>query len=112
MASLIDRYIGAQIKNFRLEAGESIEALSEKIGINVEKWQKYESGFVRVESYDLHLISKVLGEDTDKFFPDFAYNHATDIGTLRQEVMKLVNGVDSCEVLTLIVTLLRPLNKR
>jgi len=114
MSSLIDRYIGTQIKNFRLEAGESIETLSEKIGISAEKWQKYESGLVRIASNDLHLISKVLGEGPNKFFPDFAlnHNHETDIGTLRQEVMKLVNGIDSREVLTLIANLLRPLNRR
>ena len=87
--------------------------MSKKTGISVEKWQNYESGLVRVESSDLHLISNVFSEGLNTFFPDFALNHkhAKDIGTLRQEAMKLIHEIDSGEVLSMIVALLRPLNR-
>lgn len=111
MVSIVDRYIGSKITDLRVQDGRSVEDLSQTIGISAEKWRSYEAGEARVESADLSLISSIFGEGQNKLFPDFAINnhHETDILALRQEALKIINNINSCEVLTLVLTLLRPL---
>ena len=113
MTTSVDRYIRSKIESLRLESGETIEVLSQKAGISVEKWQNYECGSVRVESRDLSSISNVFGANLNSFFPDFSLNQlpASNIHTLRQDAMKLINQMDSREGLRLALSLLRSLAK-
>ena len=113
MTTSVDRYIGTKIKSLRLESGETIEALSQKTGMSVEKWQNYERGSIRIKSRDLSVISGVFGAPLKLFFPDFTLDHVptSDIHTLRQDAMKIINQIDSPEDLMLALSLLRPLTE-
>lgn len=62
------RAIGARIKDARLQAGLSQEALGDAIGVTFQQIQKYERGANRVASDRLERIADALGKPIMFFF--------------------------------------------
>jgi transcriptional regulator with XRE-family HTH domain len=60
VATSVDTYIGAQMRNGRTALGLSQEALGEKLGVSFQQVQKYEKGVNRVSAARLFEICKAL----------------------------------------------------
>jgi transcriptional regulator with XRE-family HTH domain len=59
-ATAIDAYIGARVRERRLELGMSQPELGEKLGVTFQQIQKYEKGTNRVSAARLFDMCKAL----------------------------------------------------
>jgi transcriptional regulator with XRE-family HTH domain len=67
-ASAIDRYIGARMREQRLELKMSQERLGQELGVSFQQIQKYESGKNRVSAARLFVICKALNVSLSSMF--------------------------------------------
>jgi transcriptional regulator with XRE-family HTH domain len=65
----IDKYVGEQIRRFRVMQGSSQTALAETLGLTFQQVQKYEKGTNRIAPSRLLKIADLLGVDISRFFP-------------------------------------------
>jgi transcriptional regulator with XRE-family HTH domain len=65
----IDKYVGEQIRRFRVMQGSSQTALAETLGLTFQQIQKYEKGTNRIAPSRLLKIAELLGVDISRFFP-------------------------------------------
>ena len=68
-ASVIDKFIGTQIRIRRSAKGMSQEALAESIGVTFQQIQKYEKGVNRVAAATLLRIAHVFEVEVAAFMP-------------------------------------------
>lgn len=64
----IDVHVGQRVRQARLTAGISQEALAEKIGKTFQQLQKQEKGANRISCSRLHAIGAVVGRPVSWFF--------------------------------------------
>src|SRR4051812_44654834 len=64
----IDRLVGSQVRQRRMQRGMSQEQLAEQLGITVPQVQKYEKGVNRIGASRLHKIAGLLGVPIGTFF--------------------------------------------
>ncbi|SDS77942.1 helix-turn-helix domain-containing protein [Bradyrhizobium canariense] len=55
-----DAYLGARIRELRLEVGMSQEQLGKVLGVSFQQIQKYENGSNRVSAVRLYEICRIL----------------------------------------------------
>jgi ribosome-binding protein aMBF1 (putative translation factor) len=67
-ANVIDKYIGARIRERRHALGMSQEALADTLGISFQQVQKYENGTNRVSAARLFAICKALNVSLSSMF--------------------------------------------
>jgi transcriptional regulator with XRE-family HTH domain len=67
LMALRDRFIGASIRRSRLEAGLTIEDLSEKVGIPPNQLQGYEFGTQPIPIPELEVIATALNRPLKEF---------------------------------------------
>ena len=67
LMALRDRFIGASIRRSRLEAGLTIEDLSEKVGIPPNQLQGYEFGTQSIPIPELEVIATALNRPLKEF---------------------------------------------
>lgn len=67
LMALRDRFIGASIRRSRLEAGLTIEDLSEKVGIPPSQLQAYEYGTQPIPIPELEVIATALNRPLKEF---------------------------------------------
>ena len=65
---VIDRAVGARIKNLRLRKKLSQTALGEQIGVTFQQIQKYESGANRISAGRLVQLAKFFGVPVGAFY--------------------------------------------
>lgn len=63
-----DIHVGARIRQFRLEAGLTQQALADRLGIRPQQIQKYETYENRVSASRLWEISQILSRPIAAFF--------------------------------------------
>ena len=68
IASAVDKYIGARMREQRLALSMSQELLSKHLGVSFQQIQKYESGKNRVSAARLFDICKVLNVSLSSMF--------------------------------------------
>jgi transcriptional regulator with XRE-family HTH domain len=66
--SLIDDYIGKQLKIARVIRNLSQDELARKVGVTFQQIQKYEKGLNRISASRLYWLMKILGVDYNFFF--------------------------------------------
>ena len=59
-AGLVDKYIGAQMREGRLSVGLSQSELATKLGVTASQVRKYERGAIRVSAARLFVICEVM----------------------------------------------------
>ena len=64
----IDRLVGSQVRQRRMQLGISQEQLAEQLGLTVPQVQKYETGVNRIGASRLHKIAGLLGVPIGTFF--------------------------------------------
>src|SRR3954467_11559379 len=64
----IDRLVGSQVRQRRMQLGMSQEQLAEQLGVTVPQLQKYEKGVNRIGAGRLHKIAGLLGAPIGTFF--------------------------------------------
>src|SRR3954452_2492851 len=64
----IDRLVGSQVRQRRMQLGMSQEQLAEQLGLTVPQVQKYEKGINRIGASRLHKIAGLLGVPISFFF--------------------------------------------
>jgi len=67
-ATAVDAYIGARMRERRLELGMSQDALGNGLGVSFQQIQKYESGKNRVSAARLFDICKALNASLSSMF--------------------------------------------
>lgn len=67
-AGVIDRHVGARIRERRLLLGMSQQQLAEAIGVTYQQAHKYERGLNRISAGRLYGIAQVLGVPVSWFF--------------------------------------------
>jgi DNA-binding XRE family transcriptional regulator len=67
-ASAVDRYIGARMREQRLELNMSQAQLGEELGVSFQQIQKYETGKNRVSAARLFMICKALNVSLSSMF--------------------------------------------
>jgi transcriptional regulator with XRE-family HTH domain len=65
----IDKYVGEQIRRFRVMQGSSQTTLADTLGLTFQQIQKYEKGTNRIAPSRLLKIADLLGVDISRFFP-------------------------------------------
>lgn len=65
----INRYIGQQIKLYRVQRNLSQKQLGEKLSISPQQMQKYEKGIDMLRAADLYVIAHSLNQPIRYFFP-------------------------------------------
>lgn len=66
----IDRLVGRNLRQLRLEAGLSLQELAARIGLSHQQLQKYETGSNRLSVGLLPGFAEALGVDVTVFFQD------------------------------------------
>ncbi|PKP81943.1 MAG: hypothetical protein CVT79_06510 [Alphaproteobacteria bacterium HGW-Alphaproteobacteria-18] len=66
----IDRRVGRNLRQLRLEAGLSLQELAARIGLSHQQLQKYETGSNRLSVGLLPGFAEALGVDVAVFFED------------------------------------------
>ena len=56
-----DQQLGKQIRQYRIRAGKSQEALGDQIGVTLQQMSKYETGLTKVNAEKLVDIAHALG---------------------------------------------------
>lgn len=67
-AGVVDRHVGARIRERRLLLGMSQQQLAEAIGVTYQQAHKYERGLNRISAGRLYGIAEVLGVPVSWFF--------------------------------------------
>ena len=67
-AGAVDRYIGARMREQRLELNMSQAQLAEELGVSFQQVQKYEMGVNRVSAARLFEICKALNVSLSSMF--------------------------------------------
>lgn len=67
-AGVVDRHVGARIRERRLLLGMSQQQLAEAIGVTYQQAHKYERGLNRISAGRLYGIAQVLGVPVSWFF--------------------------------------------
>jgi transcriptional regulator with XRE-family HTH domain len=78
LATNIDAYIGARLRQLRLFRGLSQERVAEAVGITFQQVQKYESGTNRIPASRLYSLAQYLGVSLDYFFEGVAKQESTE----------------------------------
>src|SRR3954452_21056880 len=74
----IDRLVGSQVRQRRMQLGMSQEQLAEQLGLTVPQVQKYEKGVNRIGASRLHKIAGLLGAPIGTFFEAHAGAQASE----------------------------------
>ena len=78
---MIEKSIGAAIRERRGELGLTQDQLAKKLRLSYQQIQKYETGLNRITAGRLFLISKILFTDLDYFFKDSEIPEAKETTT-------------------------------
>src|SRR4051812_11745086 len=76
----IDRLVGSQVRQRRMQLGMSQEQLAEQLGLTVPQVQKYEKGVNRIGASRLHKIAGLLGVPIGTFFEAGAQAREPEMG--------------------------------
>lgn len=68
IAQKVDKFVGARVRQRRLELGISQEKLAEKLGVTFQQIQKYEKGVNRMAASRLFDASAALRCGVGDFF--------------------------------------------
>ena len=116
----IDALVGMRLRNFRISAGMTQEALGDKLGVSFQQIQKYERGTNRISCSVLYRFSQILNADITSFFeggegstgqktsnettamPVFSSTSRIDL-----EVAKLYQSIESEEVRRKLLRMMR-----
>ncbi len=77
----VDKYVGEQIRRYRMMAGLSQTALAETLGVTFQQVQKYEKGTNRIAPSRLVKIAQLLNVEISNFYPP----RDTVIGALAED---------------------------
>lgn len=97
--TVIDLYVGANIRIRRKELGLSQIQLAEAVGVSFQQLQKYERGTNRVSSSTLFVMSKVLKVPIQFFFSGLG-DQADGIGPASAGVGDLLSENGSLQLLS------------
>jgi transcriptional regulator with XRE-family HTH domain len=99
---LVDRHVGARIRQRRSSLRLSQEKLASAIGLTFQQVQKYERGATRVSASKLYALSQVLGVPISFFFaglpgggspaPAVTEVNGRDAAMRRRETLELVRA--------------------
>jgi transcriptional regulator with XRE-family HTH domain len=67
----VDRYIGARMRERRVELGMTQHQMAELIGCTYQQAHKYEKGINRISGGRLYHIAQALGVEVGYFFEGF-----------------------------------------
>ena len=73
----IDLFVGGRVRERRLQAGLSQQALAELLGVSFQQVQKYETARNRISASTLFRLSHVLGVPPGYFFEGCAAPETT-----------------------------------
>ena len=62
--------IGRKLRQFRLQAGWTLERLAEQIGVSTQQLQKYETGSNKMNTDRLQQVAQALDVPIQSFFID------------------------------------------
>lgn len=71
-ARVVDRHVGARMRDRRVALGLTQQQVAEMIGVTYQQAHKYERGFNRISAGRLHVIAQVLRVDVSYFFEGLA----------------------------------------
>ena len=66
----VDAHVGRRVRELRVLAGLSQDALAQRVGITFQQLQKYESGANRISAGRLWRLAEALGAPVAWFFED------------------------------------------
>lgn len=81
----IAKYVGKQIKKFRLMRGMTQKELGIKIGVKHNTISSYESGTNMPDQNVLFAIAEVLDVNINSFFPSFQLDYDPHEGAYQQQ---------------------------
>lgn len=102
----IDLYVGARIREARLDLGLSQDKTAEWLGISFQQIQKYERGANRISAGRLAQLSKFLEKPISWFFPE---EYAEGIAVVKME-NKIAGLKTRLETISQIAEYKKPLN--
>jgi transcriptional regulator with XRE-family HTH domain len=86
----VDAYIGERIRQLRREKLVTQQALAQRIGVQFQQLQKYETGVNRVSGSRLWLIARELETDVAAFFPKVMPNKSTSrLAMMDEEAIRI-----------------------
>jgi transcriptional regulator with XRE-family HTH domain len=68
----VDRHVGARLRELRISAGLSQQALGDLIGVTYQQAHKYESGVNRISASRLFALALALDVEVNEFFEGLA----------------------------------------
>lgn len=92
-----NKIIGNRLRNARVEACLSQEAMGELIGVTFQQVQKYETGQNRISAPSLWLLSEGLNKPLDYFFDKSELVECLDVDANRALVFRTVVALHSIQ---------------
>ena len=102
-ADEIDKYVGQRLRQKRVAAGLSQQALGDVVGVSIQQIQKYEKATNRVAAGKLYKLAELLREPVTYFFEglDIHAKRASNFAESQEEFADK-DGVKEREVLSLV----------
>jgi transcriptional regulator with XRE-family HTH domain len=96
IGKIINRQIGARLRNARTRRGLSQKKLGHALGVTFQQVQKYENGSNGLAAAKLSQLADILGVTVNYFFdaPNVA---APELPWLRQSFMRLIRNLQWLE---------------
>lgn len=104
--SIIDRYIGKQMRLFRMKRDLSTQALAMSLNISVENYELAESGLRRLAASDLFIMKRLFDLPLSYFFTHDG-QYFSDIVIDGSEVADVVHYFSNIEDMKVRASLLK-----
>ena len=88
--TVIDQYIGRQLREIRKKRGMTLSEVSSKVGISYQQIQKYEQANTKVSASTLYKFAKLYAVDIEKFFEgikEYNKNSVQDTKSLKINIL-------------------------
>lgn len=112
----VDRVVGMNLRNLRIERDLTLAELSQALGISHQQLQKYETGTNRLSAGMIANVAELLGILPETLFETDARNkrdgktpEASERDRLRRQCRYVVNQTDSVEALKEMARVLKAL---
>src|ERR1700691_5873125 len=90
--AVIDRHVGAQIRERRILLGQTQQQLAGSIGVTYQQAHKYERGVNRVSAGRLFQIANVLGVPMAYFYEGVGGDEPKPITTRERMVLEIARN--------------------
>lgn len=113
----LDKHVSNRVRAIRMQRGLSLKQVADKIGLMYQQFHKYEAGLLRISAGLLVSLAEALECEVADFFPpelrgDKTLDVDLRLDLLKQEIITLVQDIDSEQALLALRTLLQKESNR